>query len=86
MKRTRLRPMSRKREREAKIYSAARRAFLDERPRCEVCVKRKSQDVHHKSGRGKNYLLEETWLAVCRGCHDEIHSNPTWAREREYLE
>lgn len=53
---------------------------------CEVCGKRSSQDVHHKAGRGKNYLLEDTWLAVCRACHEEIHRHPAWARKEGWLE
>lgn len=38
------------------------------------------RDVHHVRGRGKYLLDESTWLAVCRGCHDWIHSHPLTAR------
>ena len=69
-----------------------RKNFLATRPLCEVCTKVKmdrrnqSTDVHHKKGRGKYYLDEDTWLATCRQCHDEIHKNPIWARKMGYLE
>lgn len=35
-RKTRLRPMSTKRQREAKIYSQKRKAFLEDRPECEA--------------------------------------------------
>lgn len=43
-------------------------------------------DIHHCHGRrGKNYLDETTWLAVCREQHQRIHQNPSWAREMGFL-
>ena len=68
-----------------KTYSTLRRSFLAELPLCEVCARAKSTDVHHRKGRGKFYLDVESWLAVCRSCHDRIHSSPIWAREQGYL-
>jgi hypothetical protein len=39
-------------------------------------------DVHHMKGRlGGNYLDDNTWLPVCRECHDWIHAHPREARE-----
>lgn len=82
IRRTRLRPMSDKRRAESRLYFAQRSVFLTARPACEVCKAKPSRDVHHAAGRiGGNYLDEGTWLAVCRGCHDEIHRNPSAARE-----
>jgi hypothetical protein len=34
-----------------------------------------SVDVHHMEGRGGNFLKVETWLPVCRACHDWIHTH-----------
>lgn len=48
-------------------------------------MRAKSTDVHHIAGRGINYLNEDTWLATCRPCHDRIHREPIWAREKGYL-
>jgi hypothetical protein len=37
-------------------------------------------DVHHKSGRGINYLDVSTWMSVCRTCHTWIELNPLKAK------
>lgn len=86
MKRTRLRPMSDRRKRELKEYTAKRAAFLAQRPTCEKCGRRQSCDVHQKAGRsGGNYLRVETWAALCRRCHDCIHQKPGEARRTGWL-
>jgi hypothetical protein len=78
--------VSDRRREEAKEYAAKRTAFLARRPKCQVCWKAKSKDVHHKAGRyAGNYLNEETWIAVCRHCHDHIHAHPKEARARGLL-
>lgn len=85
IKRVRMRQVSVKRSREMKIYAKLRKELLSQFPACQVCGKRKSTDCHHKSKRGKNYLNVETFMAVCRSCHDRIHANPKWARENGLL-
>jgi len=80
-----MRRVSKKRQAESKEYSRKRSSFLATLPLCEVCAKSKSTDIHHRKGRGKYYLDEGTWLATCRGCHDRIHRNPTWAREKGFI-
>ena len=77
--------ISEKRMKEGKEYSKKRSQFLTELPMCEVCLRANSTDVHHIAGRGKNYLNKETWLSTCRSCHDKIHREPIWAREKGYL-
>jgi hypothetical protein len=42
-------------------------------------------ECHHIRKRGKNYLAEETYLAVSRQNHWQIHHAPGWARARGYL-
>ena len=85
MRRTPLKRVSRKREKEGRIYAARRKDFLEELPVCEVCADKKSTDVHHRLGRGKYYLDKATWLSVCRSCHERIHAEPKWSRENGYL-
>ena len=81
-----MRRVSKKREAALRIYTCQRKRFLAEHPRCEICAKRASDDVHHTHGRlGANYLDEMTWLAVCRTCHEWIHSHPREAREKHWL-
>ena len=79
-------PVSDRRREEAKVYAAKRKAFLAARPKCQVCWKAKSKDVHHRAGRHSgNYLNESTWLAVCRHDHDWIHAHPKEARANGWL-
>ena len=69
-----------------KVYSAKRKTFLETHRLCQVCEARPSCDVHHVQGRlGGAYLNENTWLAVCRRCHDHIHFNPKESREKGLL-
>lgn len=44
-----------------------------------------SNDLHHKARRGKNLCNVETFMAVCRTCHNWIEDNPTKSRELGYL-
>ena len=84
-RKTPMRRVSKKRQKENKEYSVLRKGFLKKLPICEVCMTAAATDVHHMDKRGKNLNEVGTWLAVCRPCHDKIHSNPSWAREKGYL-
>jgi hypothetical protein len=45
-------------------------------------------DVHHTrsgSDRDTYYLVQSTWLAVCRACHQWVHLNSKEARILGYL-
>lgn len=77
--------MSAKRRTDAVKYSDLRRSMLNLHPCCQLCGVKPSTDIHHKEKRGRNYLNPETFMVFCRGCHDEIHSHPAWAREMGYL-
>lgn len=87
LKRTgRLRPMSAKRRRQAKAYSLLRAAYLESHPKCELQCGRAAKDIHHTRGRlGGNLLNTDTWMGVCRTCHDWIHQHPKEARSRGLL-
>lgn len=67
-------------------YLKLRERFLTENPVCTVSVAgcmNGSTDVHHKfagSNRDAFYLIQSTWLPVCRNCHDWIHKFPKEAR------
>ena len=87
--------MSKRRQREAKEYSKLRKEFLAQRPICEAHhivtgetkVFAASTDVHHMKGRyGGNYLNRDSWLAVCRKCHDFCHTNPKEAEKLGLLD
>lgn len=58
---------------------------------CKVSVagcSTKATDVHHTyagANRDAFYLVQSTWLPVCRNCHDWIHAHPEDARTMNYL-
>lgn len=84
--RKRLPKMSSKRQREAKAYSLLRAAYMKAHPVCQRCGATRSQDVHHKAGRlGGNFLNTDTWAALCRCCHDQVHAHPVESRLTGWL-
>ena len=48
---------------------------------CEVWCRSESAFIHHKKGRGKYHNDVNTWLSVCRSCHNWIELNPIEAEE-----
>ena len=86
LRRTRIRRVSKKRAKDMKSYSLLREGFLMANPTCMVCYESPATEVHHKRKRGKHYLDVDTWLSTCRECHMHIHSDPSWAKERGFLE
>jgi hypothetical protein len=83
--------VSSKRKKKDAEYLKLRERFLNENPICQVSVAgcmNGSTDVHHtKSGSDRNvyYLIQSTWMASCRACHQWIHLNPEKARILGYL-
>lgn len=84
-RKARLRARSKKNREQDKVYGKLRREFLASHPKCQVCNEKQSQEVHHQCGRRSNYLRVDTFLAVCRDCHHQIHTNVKWAEEMGYL-
>ena len=83
--------VSSKRKKKDLEYSKLRKRFLTDFSLCQIAVKGCSvnaTDVHHKfsgSDRDTYYLIQSTWLAVCRNCHDFVHLNPKISREMGWL-
>lgn len=83
--------VSSKRKQKDAEYLKLRERFLTENPICQVSVAGCSNgatDVHHTyagSNRDAFYLVQSTWLPVCRNCHDWIHAHPKEARVLNYL-
>ena len=84
-RRTPLRRVSVKQAAKLKAYSDLRAAYLTEFPTCDICHTFRSRDVHHVHGRGRYLCSVETWLPVCRPCHEWIHTHAREARELGYL-
>jgi len=83
--------VSSKRKKKDAEYSKLREKFLTENPLCMVKVigcGHGATDVHHTyagANRDAFYLIQSTWKAVCRNCHDFVHMNPKIAREMGWL-
>jgi len=84
-------PVSSKRKKKDAEYLKLRERYLSDNPLCMVKVNgcsHNATDVHHKfsgSDRDTYYLVQSTWLAVCRNCHDFLHLNPKLSREMGWL-
>jgi hypothetical protein len=86
-----IRAVSSKRKKKDEEYSKLRKRYLEDNHLCKVNVAdctNKATDVHHTyagSNRDTYYLIQSTWIPVCRNCHNWIHSNPQEARILNYL-
>lgn len=95
-----LRAVSEKRLAENRQYSKCRRVFLDNNPKCQVCLDRyeqkrlilpctgvsRSTQVHHMDGREHGLLLDESkWMPICNIHHHWVHAHPNEARQRGWL-
>jgi hypothetical protein len=90
MKRSRINPVSKKRQ----SLNVLRRSFvkkiLNERMMCEARIQGCSYrptDVHEilTRGRGGSIVSEENVLALCRNCHHFITVEPAWAKENGFV-
>lgn len=84
--RTKIKQVSKKRQKENKEYSALRDEFLLEFPECGAKLKGvctgESTEVHHMSGRtGKLLLAVKFFLPICHNCHIWITENSAQAIE-----
>jgi hypothetical protein len=83
--------VSSKRKKKDQEYLKLRNRFLTDFSLCQIAVKGCSinaTDVHHTYAgvnRDAFYLVQSTWLAVCRNCHDWIHAHPKESRAFGYL-
>ena len=83
--------VSSKKKKKDQEYLKLRERYLTENPLCMVKVNGCSHgatDVHHTfagANRDAFYLVQSTWKAVCRNCHDWIHTNPAEARTMNWL-
>jgi len=83
--------VSSKRKKKDQEYLKLRERFLTENPICQISVAGCSHgatDVHHsKSGSDRDayYLIQSTWFASCRNCHQWVHLNSKKARILGYL-
>jgi hypothetical protein len=83
--------VSAKRAKKDAEYSKLRQRYLTDNPLCVIKVNgctNGATDIHHTyagANRDAFYLVQSTWKAVCRNCHDYIHANPAEARVMNWL-
>jgi hypothetical protein len=83
--------VSSKRKKKDQEYLKLREKHLNNNPLCMVKVNgcsHNATDIHHTyagANRDAFYLVQSTWLAVCRNCHDWIHAHPAEARTMNWL-
>ena len=83
--------VSAKRTKKDAEYSKLRQRYLTDNSLCVVKVNgcgHGATDVHHTyagANRDAFYLVQSTWIPVCRNCHDWIHSHPEQARTMNWL-
>jgi uncharacterized Zn finger protein (UPF0148 family) len=68
------------------IYSKLARKYKTDNPECQAKLNGctfATEDVHHMAKRGKNLNNVETWLAVCRSCHEIIENQLSSEDARE---
>lgn len=84
-RKTRIKKVStRQKGRMAKYYEIRRR-YLEENPRCEICL-HPATEIHHVKSRRGNLLFDTKYfMAVDRPCHTRIHENVQWAKTQGFL-
>lgn len=69
-------------------YTRLKKEYLSKHTICQCKMSGctlKATDVHHK--RGRLYLEDiSTFMAVCRSCHNWIHSHTAEAEELGFIE
>jgi len=82
--------VSEKRKETNKEYFKLVEQFKKDNPECKAKVNEyctdKTDDPHHRKGRGKFLLDTTTWLPCCRSCHSYIESHPNIAKEKGWSE
>jgi hypothetical protein len=78
IRKTPIKPMSAKKKQEIADTSAMRAAYVAEQGCCECCGTKLATDCHEiPSGPGRSVAvyLPNTWLALCRACHQQLQSS-----------
>lgn len=83
---TKIKPISDKQAARLREYRKVRDEFMKTHSVCQVDgCKNIPTDVHHMRGKIGDLLTDVNFfLAVCRGCHTRIETNPEWAKENGY--
>ncbi len=84
VRRTRIKPRSKKMTKLMKYYNQRKALFIAENPLCVACEhpnNRRTQDIHHLRGVTNTLRLDERfWLPLCRSHHCFVTDEPAHAR------
>lgn len=85
-KRKRIKPISDKRQQQIDEYNVLRVEYVKTHRVCEaIDCKKPAGEIHHMRGRsGKQLLVVDDFMAVCRECHRYIEEHPDWAKAKGY--
>lgn len=85
--RKRIRPVSKRKAAERKLYAAERDAWLAKWKDCWRCLEPKPLlELHHYRGRLGPLLRDQLyWMALCPACHRWVHENIEAARKRNLI-
>ena len=85
-KRTRIRPISKRRAERLRIYAIVKACHLRLHPTCQKCGYKKGLSIHHVRGRVGALLYDARYFkTLCRLCHTWAHQFPKQAQEMGYL-
>jgi 5-methylcytosine-specific restriction endonuclease McrA len=87
LKRTPLRPVSKRRERENRLRRKAMHEAYGTDPMCHRCRVRPARDAHELTRRsaGGSILDPANCRPVCAECHRFLHDNPVAAKAEGWL-
>jgi 5-methylcytosine-specific restriction endonuclease McrA len=87
LKRTPLRPVSKRRVRENALRRRVVLETFGRNPTCERCGVRPADDVHERVLRsaGGSIVDPANLVALCRPCHTAVHHSPTQARAEGWI-
>lgn len=84
-RRQRIKPYSRKRQKDNRTYSALRKQFLSEGDLCELrtpdCTNI-ATCIHHVNGRTVHFLNKRTWMKSCVPCNNWVEANHAEAEKK----
>lgn len=81
----RIAPVSEKQKERLREYRKVRDEYLRENNRCEICGTNRELTLHHKKTRQYHLCDVEVFMTLCVSCHERVHREDKWARDRGYL-
>ena len=81
-----MRKRSKKKEKEIRETSPARKLYREAHPECQVCQSNPTTEVHEIARGGcrqRSVRDADCWLAVCHECHERLGDYSWWPIEKQ---